>query len=706
MQKLITIKTRSALNELREYLKDKEYIAVDTETTGLTDDAEIIGYSVAAETEVAYYVVTQTWQNESATLEKLETLEDTPAFMWELIGKSLIMHNGIFDCMMINNNYKVDLMPSLHTDTLMLGHLLNENRANGLKERGAELYGEDARAEQKAMKDSVYANGGVLTKEKFELYKADSDLMALYGAKDALLTLKLFYHDVADLVQQKLYEFFYEDETMPLLRGATYDLNKTGLAVDAKKLSALRGTLEAECMEAKAFIDSEVFPMVKAKYPGTGKTNHFNINAGKQLAWLLFDQLGNQFNTLTKGGREVAKALEIKVPYAPGDKKAFIQTLIDNKGRIWEQGRWDHQKQKMGRPKKVAEYWHYLACGKESLTKYATKYEWVKRLLEYKKNDKLLNTYAIGIQERMKYGIIRPSFLQHGTTSGRLSSRGPNFQNLPRDDKRIKACIVARPGKVFVGADQSQLEPRVFASQSGDPRLLESFKSGDDFYSVIGAEVFDKHDATLRKDDSPGSFAVKYKKLRDIAKAVALSATYGTTAFKMAPLIGKSAEEAQFVIDSYFSRFPGVADFMLNSHAEAKATGRVVNLYGRPRRMPEAMEIDAMYPGEDHKDLPYAIRNILNLAVNHRVQSTGASIINRASIAFKRRQGELAKENKAWLDVAIVMNVHDELVIEGPESIKDEMAVELKYALEHSVELPGVDLIAEPKIAYNLADLK
>lgn len=706
MEKLVIIRTLQALNELTEYLTPKDFIAVDTETTGVDKEAEIIGVSVAAETDLAYYVILSYWDVTTQSLVYLETKDGIKAFLQTLVGKSLIMQNAPFDCAMVNNNFGVELMPSVHTDTLMLGHLLNENRPNGLKERGVELYGEDARAEQVAMKESVYKNGGVLTKHKYELYKADADLMAHYGAKDALLTLKVFYHDVEDLVNQGLYDFFYKDETMPLLRGPTYDLNTAGLRVDPEKLSALRGTLEAECMEAKAFIDAEVFPHVKAKFPGTGKTNHFNINAPKQLAWLLFVQLGNLFHSLTKNGREVCKALNIDMPYGPGQKKDFIRVITENKGRVYEAAKMNWKTKKMSRPKKVEDFWHYTACGKESLAKLADRYTWVKRLLEYKKNDKILNTYVIGIQERMKYNVIRPSFLQNGTTSGRLSSRNPNFQNLPRDDKRVKSCIVSRPGKIFVGADFSQLEPRVFASQSGDVKLLECFKSGDDFYSVIGAEVFEKSDCTLKKDDTKDSFPVKYKKFRDISKMIALSSTYGTTAFKMAPTIGKSTEEAQGVINSYFYKFPGVQEFMLNAHSEAKATGQVLNHFGRPRRMPEAKDIDKIYPGKEHGELPYNIRNILNLAVNHKVQSTGASVMNRAAVEFKRLQAEYALSEPKWQEVHMVMQVHDEIILEGPEAIQNEMAALLKHCMENTVTLPGVDLIAEPKIANNLADLK
>ena len=704
MEKLVTIKTLAELKKLQELISQHDFIALDIETTGVEKSDEIIGYSIAWDVEEAYYIVTAYWDVSQQKLTYLETKEGTKEFFESLKGKNLIMQNAMFDCSMINNNYGVELMPYVHTDTLMLGHLLNENRSNGLKERGVELYGEDARKEQQEMKESVYKNGGVLTKEKYELYKADVDLMAKYGAKDAILTLKIFYHDVEELYEQGLEDFFYKDETMPLLRGPTYDLNTVGLRVDLDKIATLRATLEAEIMEARAFIYKEIDKHIKDKYPGTSKAKTFNINAGQQLAWLLFVKLGNEFNGLTKGGRELCKALDLKMPYAFRDKRAFIEAVSSKKGEVWQEPTWNWKTKKMSKPKKVGDYWTYFSCGKESLLKLSDKYKWVKRRLELAKNTKLLSTYVDGIGKKVKYGIIHPSFLQHGTTSGRYSSRNPNFQNLPRDDKRIKACIIPRVGKVFVGADQSQLEPRVFASQSKDEKLRACFKNGDDFYSVIGTETFEKFDCTLKKADKEG-FAIKYPKLRDSAKVVGLSATYGTTAFKMAPVIGKSVDDTQEVIDAYFRKFPDVKKFQLETHEFVKTNGYVTNLFGRPRRMPKALEIRKIYGNTKHEDLPYAVRNILNLSVNHKIQSTSASIMNRVAIAFRLAVEEKAKLYDSWAEVKVILQVHDSLVAESPESIAKGVAALMKHCMENTVKIPGVDLEAEPKIGNSLEEV-
>lgn len=700
MEKLTLVKTLEELKALQQYIKDNDFIAFDTETTGVEKDSKIIGYSICANMEEAFYVITKSWNVETKTVDILETDALSAETLSLLVGKKLIGHNAIFDCDMIFNNYGISLIDYVHTDTLMLGHLLDENRSNGLKELGVSLFGEDAKEQQIAMKASVIANGGQLTKDNYDLYKADAGLIGLYGAKDAILTLKIFYTLVPILFEEGLDQFFYEDETMPLLRGPTYQLNTVGLRVDHEKLQKLKSTLEAELLEAKAFIHQEITPHVKTKYPGNKKSNTFNIGSGKQLAWLIFVQLNNDFVSLTKEGRNLQKALNLKPCYTRKARIEFIHSINAKKGEIWDKGTWNKKTKKIMKPKKISDVWNYLAADKVTLKNFANKYEWVKKYLEYAKNLKLLNTYVNGIQSRLRYNIIRPSFLQHGTTSGRYSSKNPNFTNLPRDDKRIKDCIIARPGKTFVGADYSQLEPRVFASFSKDERLLNCFKSGDDFYSVIGAEVFGKLGYSLKKDD-PDSFAKKFPDLRNAAKIIALSATYGTTAPKMAPALGKSMDQAQEIIDDYFERFPSVKTLMLEAHNTAKTKGKVHNLFGRPRRMPLALEIPKVYGNKQHAELPYEARNTLNLAINHTIQSTGASIMNRASIAFFNACKELD-----WVDVKFVMQIHDEFIVECPEEFAEDVKILLQHCMQNTVVLPGVELKADPTIAKVVSALK
>lgn len=694
---LIVIDTIQGVIDLHTYLEDKELIAYDCETTGLSKRDEVIGFSICAEEDKAYYVILAKWNSSTSVLEYLDTRSRAVNLIASLMNKKVICHNATFDCMMAESNFNIRLIEALHTDTMVLAHLLDENRRIGLKELGSSLFGEDATSEQKAMKESVAANGGSLTKDNYEMYKADSHLMGLYGAKDALLTYKLFIKLVPELYEQGLETFFYEEECMPLLKGATYQLNTVGLQVDNNALITLKKTLEAECLEALNFVTQEIHKHIKDKYPGTNKKNGFNIGSSQQLSWLLFGKLGLEFSTLTDGGKTVCRAIGQKLPYTFTAKRDFIAICERDKGMTYQPEAMVNGKKV--KAKLLKDPWSYIACDKATLQKLAPKYKWIERLLEYSKKKKILNTYVEGIEDRTKYGIIQPGFLQTGTTSGRYSSRGPNFQNLPRDDKRVKEFIVARPGKVFVGADYSQLEPRIFAYYSKDKRLLEAFSGEDDFYSVIGMEVYDKFDCTPHKEGSPEAFGIKYKWLRDLSKVIALASTYGATAHQLAPTTGKSIDQTQEDIDSYFEKFPGVADMMLEAHALAKKDGQVKNLFGRPRRMPDAKKITKIYGNLSHKELPYEARSLLNLAVNHRIQSTGASIVNRAMIRFGQNTKQLN------IGAQIVCQVHDSIVVECDVQDAETTSLLLQDAMENTTILEGIKLEAVPKIGQNLAEV-
>lgn len=700
-QELNIVWDNVGVENLRAYLKSKDIIAVDTETTGVSQSAEIIGYSICCEKNRAFYVVTQYWDIQSETLKSTECKDTAPDVMRDLRAKRLVMHNAPFDCAMIYRNYGVELIESVLADSMVAAHLADENRRVGLKELGAAMYGEDARQEQREVYASVTKNGGQLTKKFFELFKADPQILGEYGCKDTLLTYRVLFDILPMLDQEGMIDFFFE-ESMPLLRGPTYQLNTTGLKVDIDRLQKLRRELETEAAELSVLIDREITPHVKDKYPGTSKRSTFNIDSREQLAWLLFEKLNEQFIKVSNAGADLCRSelINMRRPYSNVAKREFVKAAKDNRGRIWrEKGTWDWKKKKKVGEAKVRDYWCYLSTDKTVLQFFAQKYKWVEALLKLRKIDKLLGTYVEGILAKQEYGIIRPSFLQHGTTSGRYSSKAPNFQNLPREDKRIKSCIISRPGKVFVGADFSQLEPRVFASISQDKTLMNCFASGEDFYSVVGAPIFGKKDCSLFKE-APNSFAKKYSQLRDRSKVIALATPYGRTAAQQASTMGISVDESQSLIDRYFASYPSVEAMMLESHEIVKKHGYVESLFGRKRRIPEAMEIPKKYGDLPHGELPYQARNLLNLAMNHRVQSTAASIMNRAAIRFV----ELCKE--AGIDAKIVLQVHDELVVECNEEDAEDVAVLLKEAMENTVELPGVSLVAEPKIARNLADLK
>lgn len=681
------ISSISDIRRMEEMIRDAEFVAVDTETTGVDRGSQIVGISVCASEDEAWYVIV-TPENWAACHE----------LMMHLKLFKLIMHNGTFDCGMIEDNFKIRLISHLYADTMILAHLLDENRLIGLKPLGASYFGWAVVAEQDDLKESVLANGGEWTAKNKEMWKADSQILGKYGAKDAWLTLQVYYKLIPELEKQpRLKKFFYEDESMPMLRGPTYQLNRTGLSVNTTRLTELKKTLEAECAEDLAFINNEIQKRVLERWP----KGEFKLSSPTQMAELCFGIYGMEFGYLTKGGKIICKNLMGRLPYTKAQKNAFIAECNSRVGEIIQPEAIMNGKKK--RAKKLAKAWKYIASDKNVLAKHSEKYKWIARYLSYQKKMKLLSTYVNGIEERMQYGIIRPSFLQHGTTSGRYSSRNPNFQNLPRDDKRVKGCILSRPGKSFVGADYSQLEPRVFAYYSRDERLLAAFDGESDFYSVIGRQTFGKFDCTVSKfDDDKQSFKNMFKGLRQDTKGFCLAATYGGTAWKLSSILRKPVEETQTIIDDYFEEFPGVRDnVMLEAHNLVKKFGFVTNIFGRKRRLPEAKRFQKIYGNTPHEDLPYEVRNVLNLAVNHRIQCTGASIINRAAVYLLKLIEEAGIE-----ECYIILQVHDELILECRDEDAKDVATLLQFAMETAVDLKTVRLEAVPKIGKTLADLK
>ncbi len=694
LQLITTVESLSVIYDAINQAKD--VIAFDCETTGLDREAQVIGLSICCSEDAAFYAVLKKYIKEINSLET--SIPDAAVIpILELLRtKQIVGHNILFDVDKVQVNFGVSLLDAVHTDTMILAHLLNENRRLGLKDLAATYFGEDATLEAKEMKESVLANGGQATKTNFEMYKADFELLGKYGAKDALLTYKLFFELASELIDQGLEDFFYTDECMPLLRGPTHHLNTSGLRIDTGKLSVLKATLKAECEKATFFIISEITNKIKDAYPGTTKANTFNLFSNQQLAWLMFDKYELEFAMLTDTGRDVAKFLLGKLPYTYGDKMRFIAECKRRAGEFYVPEFIVNGQTMPG--KKIKEPWAYLCVDKKVIDRYAPRYEWIKKLSELHKMMKLLSTYVEGIEERLQYGVIYPSFLQHGTTSGRYSARNPNFQNLPRDDKRIKECIIPRNGNVFVGADYSQLEPRVFAAISGDERLLEAFRSSSDFYSVIGMETYDITDAVPLKDGRPDAFGVLYPKYRHISKQMALAATYGSTPNRIADIAGINTIEAREAIERYFERFPDVKKMMLESHAMLIRDGFVKSLFGRLRRVPSILKY-GYAKTTAHGELPYEVRTLLNLSVNHRIQSTAASIVNRSAIRFLRDC------KAAGLTCKLILQVHDSLVVECAEKDAETVALFLQNAMENTVELQGVRLEAEPKIGKSLAEV-
>ncbi|NOT84172.1 MAG: DNA polymerase I [Methylococcaceae bacterium] len=274
------------------------------------------------------------------------------------------------------------------------------------------------------------------------------------------------------------------------------------------------------------------------------------------------------------------------------------------------------------------------------LQELAVDYPLPKLILEHRSLSKLKSTYTDKLPQQInaKTGRVHTSYHQAVAATGRLSSSDPNLQNIPirsEEGRRIRQAFIAPEGKKIVAADYSQIELRIMAHLSADAGLLDAFNNAQDIHRATAAEVFGVAPEQVTND------------LRRSAKAINFGLIYGMSAFGLAQQLGIGRNQAQAYIDLYFTRYPGVKDYMESIKAQAKQQGYVETLFGRRLYLPE---INARNAARRQ----YAERT----AINAPMQGTAADIIKRAMLA-----------TDAWLlqaqpDAKMIMQVHDELVFE------------------------------------------
>ena len=280
------------------------------------------------------------------------------------------------------------------------------------------------------------------------------------------------------------------------------------------------------------------------------------------------------------------------------------------------------------------------------LEKLAGEYPIVKDILEYRQLSKLKSTYADGLGNCIGAdGKIHTSFNQTITATGRLSSTEPNLQNIPiriELGRLIRKVFLPMPGNVFVDSDYSQIELRILAHMSGDEKLIEAYNSGQDIHSTTASQVFHV------------PFEEVTPLLRRNAKAVNFGIVYGISAFGLSQDLDISRKEAQEYIDRYFETYPKIKEFIDKTVEDAKAEGKTTTIYGRIRPIPELTSSNFMQRQFGER-----------VAMNAPIQGTAADIIK---IAMIRVHDRLIREGYAS---RLILQVHDELLIETKESEKD-----------------------------------
>lgn len=347
----------------------------------------------------------------------------------------------------------------------------------------------------------------------------------------------------------------------------------------------------------------------------------FNINSPKQMGVLLFEDLGLPVGKKTKSGYSTdADVLESLVPHHP---------VVAN-------------------------------------------------ILEYRKLSKLKSTYVDGLDKVTgDDSVIRSSFNQTETRTGRISSLEPNMQNIPirsEPGSRMRGFFKARTGCKLVDADYSQIELRVLAAIANDKNMVDAFLSGEDIHTNTAAQVF----------NLPPLFITPT--MRSRAKAVNFGIVYGISAFSLAKDIDVTKAEADKYMKDYLATYSGVKEYMDNIVQTAKEQGYVTTLLGRRRYIPEISSSN------------FNVRSFgQRVAMNMPIQGTSADIIKIAMVHVYKR---LQKEN---LQAKLILQVHDELIVEAPENEVEQVTAMVREEMESAISL-AVPLTVDVNSGNNWGD--
>lgn len=434
-------------------------------------------------------------------------------------------------------------------------------------------------------------------KDQGTMRDVDIEKVKEYAGEDADVTLQL-KHTFMPIVAHKNVGKVLDEIENPLLKVLT-DIEFEGVKIDVQFLNEYSKELERE---AKIFED-KVYTMAGMK---------FNLASPKQLGEVLFD----------------------KLQLDPSAKKT-----------------------------KTGQY----QTGEDVLVKLAAKgHEIADNIVGFRELTKLKNTYVDSLPMLInpKTGRVHTNYAQAVAVTGRLSSTNPNLQNIPiRTDRgrEIRKAFIPRDADhVLLSADYSQIELRIVAAISGDPNMMEAFKTGKDIHTATAAKVFGIAESEVTKD------------MRRKAKSVNFGIIYGQGAFGLADNLGISRTEAKEIIDNYKKEFPFIQKYMDDTIRFAQANGYVETLMGRKRWLKDISSSNFTVRG-------YAERN----AINSPIQGTAADMIKLAMIAIHK------KLKNSTLKGKMILQVHDELVFDVPKNEVEIFKPLILECMQNALALPN-----------------
>jgi DNA polymerase I-like protein with 3'-5' exonuclease and polymerase domains len=761
----VTVNSKETFKELVQHINDSELVAYDTETNSLNPrKGLIIGFSVSGEIGKGYYMPIREWKSEE--LQEL-SIDGTNAdklakyAISQLLKKKLVMHNASFDIRFTKNFYGVDLLPALHADTAMLVHTVKEEGAFGFgnpfglksiakmvqKEIGLDVESE-ANEEQLELKASIKANGGAVSKDNFEIYKADMAILAKYAAADTDLTLRIYHHFLQILKDEGLDYFFFEEEVMPVYREVTIPMEEHGIRLNVALIQETQDNIKKDLEEQSTLVVKELLalPQVRGWILEQARTAYPPKHKGT-FAQRLLEQNGIELPKSERTGKFTINKSAITA-LAEGPIKDFLMTgdesyltkeqvakvsmtlwKEDNDGQFFN----IQSKDQLG---KIA----FDVLGEKPLSttdkgkpqfdedmiqSISSKYTWAKHLRLYNKLTKIKTAYVDRFLDAAEDERFYPYFKQNGTVSGRY---GSDLQQLPKplepgqDEDMImgytnvvRAFFICDEGTKLLDNDYASLEPRVFATVAGDQGLKDIFNNDLDFYSHIAIKT-EKLEGVSAHTKAPNFLKKVDPVKRQTAKAYSLGVPYGMSGYALAMSLGVDKKEGERLVQGYLDGFPQLREWREQSRKFIKENGYIKNKVGRIRHLPKAKEIyeafgdkilddwkfrkgiEAEYGVEAVTTLYRDYKNALNNCLNYQIQSYSASIVNRAALQINRR---FHRENIVG---QVIAQIHDQLICQVREEDVERACVIMQDCMENTTRLDGVELVAIPEVANNFKD--
>lgn len=629
----ITVLEEEELDKLVDNLAHEDVVALDTETTGVTWEDVTVGMSLTLPTIDTHYYIPYGHAIDKQLERNLVHEKLKPEL--ERKGLNLVLHNSKFDVHMLEKD-DIYIRDNVYFDTMIAMHVLNENEPSYALKNLANKYGKYFGYEDNSMTFEE-----LFSKDPKDFIHADIELASIYACKDTHLTYLLYTWQLEHLQQQpKLYSL-YMDIERPITHVAL-EMESNGMAMDLEFAEQYGKELE-----------QQLKVLEKKMYDYWGD---INTDSPKQLKEKLFDELG--YEDISGKGSTNAKVLE----------------------------------------------------------KLARTHEDVQALVEYRDLSKLYSTYIKPLPTLLRkdieqYGIkgdgrLHGEFNQSGTVTGRFSSSNPNLQNIPQKARKM---FVAPEGRLIIGIDYSQIEPRVLASLSGDEGMKRPYIEGIDLYSTLASQTYGlDYEQCLESDDETWRKVGLPKHPRKLLKVGLLAVMYGISVFSLAESLGISKEEAQEMLDSFYANYPKVTEFMKRTVAYTDENGYIETMFGRKRRFlghtqtakqyhALTAKIKSLNNGElpDNiwqaklpRELKQQFWNVRKEYARAERQSTNAVIQGSASEILKRAMIEVYTFTKTKkTDWKLLATIHDEILIEVPDTITLEEILEIEEVMKQTTSL-------------------